>query len=140
MFGTTITCSKASILCLYRRIFCIKGQWRDKTNLVIAFMLVIVAMYGISVTFATIFACGTHVSIWWATAGAELKAKCIDTQMLTYAQSVSDFIIDAIILSIPVPLIWRLHLEPKKKLGVLAVFLTASLYVTPCFPFKIVVC
>jgi hypothetical protein len=92
-------------------------------------MLVIVAMYGISLTFATIFACGVHVDIWWASAGAALKERCINTQMLTYAQTVSDFIIDGIILVIPIPLIWRLHLEPQRKLGVIAVFLTASLYV-----------
>jgi hypothetical protein len=91
-------------------------------------MLFIVAMYGIALTFAYIFACGAHVSIWWASAGAELKEKCIDTQMLTYAQSVSDFVIDAIILTIPVPLVWRLHLEPRRRLAVIGVFLTASLY------------
>lgn len=78
------------------------------------------------VTFATIFACGTHFSYWWSSAGAELKAHCINTQTLGYAQSVSDFIIDVLIVTIPIPPIWRLHLSLKRKLGVVAVFLTAG--------------
>jgi hypothetical protein len=71
----------------------------------ISFMLVIVFMFGFGISFGLIFACGTHFSYWWASAGAELKAHCIDTQMLTYAHSVSDFFIDIIIVVIPIPLV-----------------------------------
>jgi hypothetical protein len=89
-------------------------------------MLIIVCLFGVGITLSTIFACGTHFSYWWVSAGAELKAHCIDTQMLTYAQSISNFIIDVIIIAIPIPLVWKLHLPLKRKLSVIAVFLTAT--------------
>jgi hypothetical protein len=127
MFAVSLALSKASILCFYRRIFCPLTKWYDFATLTISFMLVIVVMFGVGITFATIFACGTHVSYWWSSAGAELKDHCVNTQMLEYAQSVSDFIIDAIIILIPIPLVWRLKLSSKRKLGVIAVFLTAAL-------------
>lgn len=123
----SLALSKASILCFYRRIFCQLTKWYDLATLTISFMLVAVVMFGIGVTFATIFACGTHFSYWWSSAGAELKEHCVNTQLLAYAQCVSDFIIDAIIILIPIPLVWRLQLSPKRKLGVIAVFLTAAL-------------
>ncbi|KAI1416606.1 hypothetical protein F5Y13DRAFT_186223 [Hypoxylon sp. FL1857] len=107
MFAASLSLSKASILCFYQRIFCPKSSWRDITVLSIAFMLTVVVVFGIGITFATIFACGTHFSYWWSSAGADLKAHCVDTQMLTYAQSVSDFIIDAIIIIMPIPLVWK---------------------------------
>ncbi|KAI1269175.1 hypothetical protein F5Y18DRAFT_373826 [Xylariaceae sp. FL1019] len=90
-------------------------------------MLIIVTIFGVGITFAYIFACGTHFEYYWSTAGAEIREKCIDTQMLIYAQSVSDFIIDAIVILFPIPLVWKLHMKIKRKLAVTAVFLTASL-------------
>ncbi|KAI1404190.1 hypothetical protein F4819DRAFT_448227 [Hypoxylon fuscum] len=129
MFAASLSLSKASILCFYQRIFCPQSPWRDITVLSIAFMLTVVVMFGIGITFATVFACGTHFSYWWSSAGADLKAHCVNTQMLTYAQSVSDFIIDVIIIVMPVPLVWKLHMSPQRKLGVIAVFLTAAVAV-----------
>ncbi|KAI0438430.1 hypothetical protein F4803DRAFT_534988 [Xylaria telfairii] len=129
MFAASVSLSKASILCFYRRIFCPRGAWRDLAVISIAFMLVIVTLFGIGITFAYIFACGTHFNYYWSTAGAEVLEKCINTQILIYAQSVSDFIIDAIIILMPIPLIWKLHMKVKRKLAVTAIFLTASLAV-----------
>ncbi|KAI1430272.1 hypothetical protein F5Y12DRAFT_722938 [Xylaria sp. FL1777] len=129
MFAASVSLSKASILCFYRRIFCLRGLWRDLTMISITFMLVIVAMFGIGITFAFIFACGTHFEYYWSTAGAELLEKCINTQKLVYAQSVSDFIIDAIIILMPIAMVWKLHMKVQRKLAVIAIFLTASLAV-----------
>ncbi|KAI0181178.1 hypothetical protein GGR52DRAFT_523153 [Hypoxylon sp. FL1284] len=126
MFAPSLSLSKSSILCFYRRIFCPKRPWSDPNVLGITFMLIIVAMFGISVSMGTTFACGTHFSYWWSSAGADLQAHCIDTQMLTYAHSVSDFIIDVIIIMMPIPLVWKLHMSFQRKLGVIAVFLTAA--------------
>lgn len=126
MFAVSLALSKTSILFLYRRIFYLSHSWLDFFTIIIPFMIAIVVMFGIGISFSVIFACGTHFSYWWSTAGTALKDHCIDTQMLSYAQSVSDFIIDVIILAIPIPLIWRLHLSTKRKLGVIAIFLTAG--------------
>ncbi|CAG8981538.1 hypothetical protein HYALB_00013165 [Hymenoscyphus albidus] len=125
MFAVSLAFSKSSILFLYRRIFYVNRKWLDLATIIIPFMIAIVVIFGISISFATIFACGTHVSYWWSTAGSALKEHCIDTQMLTYSHSVSDFLIDVIIIAIPIPLVWRLHLSTKRKIGVIAIFLTA---------------
>ena len=127
MFAGSLSFSKASILFFYRRIFCLDGLWRNSAMLpIIYFMLAIIVIFGFGITFSIVFACGRDFHFWWSSAGADLKANCVDTQMLTYAHSVSDFIIDVIIIAIPIPPVWMLHMPTRRKLGVVAVFLTAG--------------
>ncbi|KAI1273563.1 hypothetical protein F5Y07DRAFT_376355 [Xylaria sp. FL0933] len=104
-------------------------MWRDLAMRSITFMLVVVSFFGVGFSLSWIFACRTHPEYIWSTAGEKILEKCIDTQMLLYAQAVSDFIIDALIILMPIPLVWRLHMKIKRKPAVLGVFLTASLWV-----------
>ncbi|KAI0484190.1 hypothetical protein GGR56DRAFT_612722 [Xylariaceae sp. FL0804] len=129
LYPASVSFSKASILCLYWRIFCRRRPWGDVFKIVTAFMLVIVFLFGVCQTFPFVFACGTHFAYYWENSGSALVEHCIDTQILTYSQSVSDFIIDCIVILIPIPLVWRLHMPVKRKLGVTFVFLTASIAV-----------
>ncbi|KAF2113243.1 hypothetical protein BDV96DRAFT_119738 [Lophiotrema nucula] len=118
---------KLSILFFYRRIFVNHGNKWGIVSIIITTLMVLTGMWGIAFTFSVVFSCKTHFSYWWASAGAELRLYCIDTQMLMYGWVVSGFIMDCLILVIPVPLVWRLHLETKRKIGVIAIFLTGSI-------------
>ncbi|KAM7215551.1 hypothetical protein V8F06_009117 [Rhypophila decipiens] len=126
LFAASLSCSKASILFLYRRIFCSDSLLRNFTLYIVWFLLVIVALFGIGITLAHVFACGTQFHYWWSSAGADLRAHCADTQTLTYAHSVSGFIIDVLLMAIPIVPVWRMHLPLGRKLGVMAVFLTGG--------------
>jgi hypothetical protein len=54
--------------------------------------------------------------------------KCTNTFLMMYALSISDFVTDALILLISIPMIWKLHL-PMRKFGVTIVLLFGGLYV-----------
>ncbi|KAF2812872.1 uncharacterized protein BDZ99DRAFT_568176 [Mytilinidion resinicola] len=125
----TLGLIKGSILCFYRRIFCIYGLSRYIPLIAITFMLTIVFTWTVGFFFAYVFGCGTTFDVYWAGAGADIIAKCVDTQMMMYALSLSGFLCDALIILIPIPLVWKLQLSTKKKLAVISIFLTGSLAV-----------
>ncbi|KAI0395496.1 hypothetical protein F5Y17DRAFT_192496 [Xylariaceae sp. FL0594] len=129
LFAASVSFSKASILCFYWRIFGRAGQWHNVRTIAIGFMLVIVTLFGIGTTFAYTFGCGSHFSYYWSTAGATILENCIDSQVLLLTQTVSDFAIDAIVILMPLPMVWGLQMKIKRKLAVSAIFLTASLAV-----------
>ncbi|MCJ1356783.1 MAG: hypothetical protein MMC33_006779 [Icmadophila ericetorum] len=114
-------CIKLSFLFFYRRIFC-KTNKRDFTNIFTMVMICIIILWTIGFFFAHLFACGTNFSAWWG-APIELITRCVKTEKLLEALAISDFLTDAIIVVIPLPLVWRLHLTTPRKLAVSAVFL-----------------
>jgi hypothetical protein len=93
-------------------------------------MIFIVVIWDLGFTLTMIFACRSNFSAHWATVTAkEITVKCINTFLMMYALSISDFVTDALILLIPIPMIWKLHLPPMRKFGVTIVFLFGGLYV-----------
>ncbi|KAF2190061.1 hypothetical protein K469DRAFT_747322 [Zopfia rhizophila CBS 207.26] len=126
----SLACVKASLLFFYRRIFVTKGsKTTDWANIVIIFMIFIVFVWGFGFGFAYMFGCGTAFETYWSTAGAEVLLKCINTQMVLYATCISGFICDVIIITLPIPLVWRLQLNTHRKIAVIGIFLTGSLAV-----------
>ena len=53
--------------------------------------------------------------------------KCISSQSLWNAGVISDVVLDSIIIVMPVPMVLRLQLSLKDKIGVIAMFLTGIL-------------
>jgi hypothetical protein len=102
------------------------------------FMMAVVFAWTVGFWFAQVFTCGTHFFAIWGSV-QDLVQYCVKTLKKQYALAMSSFIIDAIILIIPLPLVravsfvgcleltflqvWRLHLQPKKKVAVSLVFL-----------------
>lgn len=56
---------------------------------------------------------------------------CVDGLALWYAMAISDIIIDVIILVMPIPMVLRLQLPWKQRLGVLVMFLLGATYAVP---------
>ena len=96
-------CIKLSFLFFYRRIFC-KTNKRDFTNIFTMVMICIIILWTIGFFFAHLFACGTNFSAWWG-APIELITRCVKTEKLLEALAISDFLTDAIIVVIPLPLV-----------------------------------
>ncbi|KAF2728222.1 hypothetical protein EJ04DRAFT_556908 [Polyplosphaeria fusca] len=113
---------KLSVLCLYRRIFVIqKENWKDPRNIFFCASIAIVFIWGISYTFAFIFMCkGDTILFISIPESAEI---CNDTFMIGYSCVISDFIMDALIILIPIPFVCKLRLSFDKKMGVLFVFM-----------------
>lgn len=56
-------------------------------------------------------------------------ARCMDQQSFYTYASLPNIITDVAMLVLPMPVVWRLHASMKVKLGLVATFLTGSLYV-----------
>ena len=110
-------CTKASILVFYVNIF------RGKAFYIIAqTMMAIVGIWTTSFFFANLFTCYPITPFVEPFYGH----KCINAVTMWLAMSVSDLIVDILILTLPIPMVLNLQLRPKQKVGVLAMFLLGA--------------
>ncbi|KAF2193118.1 hypothetical protein K469DRAFT_489822, partial [Zopfia rhizophila CBS 207.26] len=117
-----LTCTKLSLLLFYRRIFC--TPWRRTLNAIFSIMIVICILWGFGFFFSTTFICGAHFSAFWTTV-RDLRTHCPNLLTEQAWLACSDFVIDAIIFLIPIPLILRLQMSFGRKVAVLVIFLFA---------------
>lgn len=59
--------------------------------------------------------------------------QCGNQKVLNYIISVFNVISDLYLLSIPIPVVWRLQMATRTKIGVSAVFMVGFLLVNPFF-------
>ena len=85
-------------------------------------MLALVIAWTISFFFASLLQCFPITALVEAFYGN----KCVDTIPLWYTGSITDIIIDFMILAMPIPMVWNLHLPTKQRIGVLAMFLLGA--------------
>jgi hypothetical protein len=108
---------KLSILCLWNRIF---GQTK-KFTIFCRIMIVVTIAWTVAFFFATLFQCGTH----WARNWESMKIfppKCTNAAALAAAFTSTDVVTNLVIILMPVPIIWRLQMRTKRKVGITAIF------------------
>jgi hypothetical protein len=109
---------KCCILSLYYRIF------RHIT-------LVHYQIYSTIVLTLPILVASVLIPIWTLWKTVELAApKKLELSRLTLAVGITKLVVDVVILYIPIPIVLRMNLSRKKKIGVMAIFLTGSMQVT----------
>ena len=113
-WGTT----KISILLLYIRIFSFR-----KTKTISQLVMAAAAAWTIAFFFGTLFQCFPITAL----AEPMYKRRCIDTAAFWYAGSITDAVLDFIILVIPIPIVLSLQLPWKQKAAVLFMFLCGGL-------------
>ena len=86
-------------------------------------MLVVVGAWTVSFFFASLFQCHPITPLIEAFYGH----KCVNTIALWYAGGATDIAVDFFILGMPVPLVLKLQLPWRQKLGVLSMFLLGAL-------------
>ena len=122
IFETThvlpITLAKCSLLFFYRRIF--RGLVFSCTTWTTIGLAV---TWGVSFFFALLFKC-TPISAY---VRQEPGIHCVNEYQLYYSLSISDVLIDFMILLIPIPFVWRLHMKPSQKVAVSGIFALGSL-------------
>ena len=112
---------KMSVLLLYRRIFV--GRTFNHYSLV---MCGVIALWALGFFFAVAFSCGTNLANFW-TSAQTIEQYCVNTNALYLGFAISDVLTDILILAIPIPIVWKLHMSVENKVGLTCIFLLGSL-------------
>lgn len=116
-----ITCAKLSILFFYRRIF------RGKVFSAIIWATIMLAVaWGSGYFFTLLFMC-TPTSLYVHQGSSTPGVHCVNRKQVYYSLAMSDFLIDIIILIIPWPFIWKLHMPLRHKIAITGIFLLGFL-------------
>lgn len=119
-YGFTITCAKISILLLYRRIFdCLRIR---RATVVIGALSI---GWLFTVVFSEIFLCSPTSAAW--DPALIFTNRCGDYEALLLGVTISNIILDVIVLILPLPIIWGLQLSKRKRVMVSGLFLLGSL-------------
>ncbi|KAL9115723.1 MAG: hypothetical protein Q9227_000091 [Pyrenula ochraceoflavens] len=112
--------SKTSVLFFYRRIFKVHPRFKIINQL----LIILVIAWAVSFFFATAFQCDDPKTLW--TTFEYARTNCIDTLPFYYSVSITGFITDLMILSSPIPIIWRLKTPLKNKIAVAGILLLGA--------------
>ncbi|KAI0546955.1 hypothetical protein F4679DRAFT_555922 [Xylaria curta] len=109
---------KLSLLYLWKRIF----TQAKRFTLLCWIMIGVITAWSISFFFVTLFQCGTQWQKNWAPIAIFLS-QCINTLDLLTVFTATDIVTDFIIILMPVPMIWKLHMPIKRKVGITSIFM-----------------
>jgi hypothetical protein len=93
---------KLSILFFYRKIFCSVRIRRSIFDIASMVMIGLVIIWMIAYGFGAIFHCGTDPSVAWQPI-AIVSIKCASLPDVLEGYAISDFIMDVLIWSMPIP-------------------------------------
>ncbi|KUJ21329.1 uncharacterized protein LY89DRAFT_609882 [Mollisia scopiformis] len=115
-------CIKLSFAFFYRRIFVSPAS--KYFNVITWATIALILAWMTAFFFSLLLACKAYSgewSAWWGSV-IDLTTKCVKTEKLETALVVTDFLTDVLIMLLPIPKIWALHLPFARKLAVFAVF------------------
>lgn len=92
---------KTSCLLFFGRVF--RTGSSKKLNIALWAMLSIVIVWGVSYVFGWLFICGTHFDRNWTS--VEESLKCGNLTIMNQSLSLSDVIMDLLIMIFPLPLV-----------------------------------
>ncbi|KAH8881221.1 hypothetical protein GQ53DRAFT_848384 [Thozetella sp. PMI_491] len=110
--------TKIAILLLLGRVFPTRGF-----QLIIKIGSALLVLHGVIFFFIDAFQCVPVSSIWDRTITAK---RCVDITALGYAGAVFSIVEDLLLLLIPVPWVWGLQMNTRKRIGVLVLFSLGS--------------
>lgn len=70
----------------------------------------------------TIFECGFHPEVQWASPKAVQDTTCLDIARLLLCFAITDVITDFCVLILPIREVWRLQMSTKKKYALTFIF------------------
>lgn len=110
---------KLSFIYFFRRIF-VHGK-KSRFAIITIVAIVVTVLWTLAFFFWFLFSCGSHFDARWTTI-ATLHDSCSTDVASDFSLAITDMLMDAIILAMPVPLVLRLNMKLSKKLAVLAIF------------------
>ena len=87
-------------------------------------MIAFVVALGVAVVFVVIFQCKPVQAAWDKTIVGE---QCFSLEHYVVGTNVPNIVVDAAIIALPIPLVWKLQISRMRKVGLAAIFLLASL-------------
>ena len=114
IYNTGLTVVKMSVLLFYVRVFRIVLVYRV-IFWIVAFLII---SWGIAINFLAIFAC-TPVHRYW---DPTVPGTCLNKNLTFLGATVPNIVIDFILLVLPIPMLWRLHVETSTKFALVGVF------------------
>ncbi|EMD66873.1 hypothetical protein COCSADRAFT_135290 [Bipolaris sorokiniana ND90Pr] len=114
LYNVSLTFAKISVLFQYLRIFTTRNVKR-----ICYVQLVIVIVYGLWATLSAIFFCIPIASFW----DVNVKGKCLPNGLIWFTNAGINIATDIMIVIIPAPLIKRLQLSARQKIGLYLVFM-----------------
>ncbi|KAJ8058508.1 hypothetical protein OCU04_012694 [Sclerotinia nivalis] len=112
--------TKVSLLFLYKRIFAVRAF-----RLICWVLIVLASLWATLFFFLIIFQCHP-VSIFWTKFEFQYGDSCFQTIPFYESTTYTDFLLDILILALPIPMIWKLQLPLKQKIAVSFVFLLGT--------------
>ncbi|GKZ35836.1 hypothetical protein AbraIFM66950_006634 [Aspergillus brasiliensis] len=121
IYVVTVPLIKLSVLLFYRRIFGMnKAMW---------FCVALTIGYWISCTIAFLVCC-RPVSYYWTQYADPAGGRCVYNLYPFYiGNAAANVTTDVIILLVPMPLIWKLHMRTTQKVLICSIFLLGGLSV-----------
>ncbi|KAL8676437.1 MAG: hypothetical protein Q9186_007043 [Xanthomendoza sp. 1 TL-2023] len=119
-YSLTITCSKISILLLYRRIFATR-RFRQVTVAVGSLCV----GWCIAAIVADIFQCQPMHAAF--NPDKLFTSRCMNLQAYYRGVTASNLVLDLVVLSMPLCMVWTLTLDTKQKISVSGIFLLGGL-------------
>ena len=119
IYATAVTCTKASIVMFYRRVF--------ELRFLHFFCLFFVIGYWITIIVTISVACRPLQYFWGQYTDPTSKGVCIDVPKFFFGNGIAAMLIDIIILCIPLPIIRGLQMPLGQKMAVAGILLLGSL-------------
>lgn len=117
---------KISILLLYFRLFKVKPAFRYAGFSLMA----LVIGYCMSLLLAILFGCRPLARTW----NSSIRGTCIEITAVDITIGGFNIFTDFALLLMPLPIVLKLQLPPRKMIGLLAIFATGTLYGNLLFP------
>ncbi len=114
IYNTGLSLVKMSVLLFYIRIFNGVQLYR----LVFWFLGFLIVGWCVAINFLAIFSCIPVQKSW----NPKLEGHCIPMHAAFLGTTASNIIIDGFILLAPMPMLWRLRVDMRRKLALIGVF------------------
>ncbi|KAJ4315326.1 hypothetical protein N0V94_006022 [Neodidymelliopsis sp. IMI 364377] len=106
-----------SILAFYLRIMV-----EPKLRTIVWFLMGMVTCFGIANVFAMIFQC-TPIPFFWDGWRGDMDGFCgVDVRLFGFARGGIEIFLDLAILTLPLPMLAKLNMSPKKKIQIMSMF------------------
>lgn len=122
LYTGCIACIKLSILTLYRRLFPTKTM-----NIAVQIVGGIVILWAVCGILAGCFNCIPTEKLWYP----DLPGGCMNLPKFYYGLQIPNIVTDAIILVMPMQVVWGLPISRAQKVGLSGIFVVGLLYVHP---------
>lgn len=125
LYHPILALTKVSILLLYRRIS-VNKSFRMWANILIGINIALT----VSIFIADLFQCYPLAFLWDKTIPG---GKCINQQAFFVGSAVLNIISDCAVLVLPIPMVWQMQTNTRKKVALIFLFSLGILYVLTLF-------